>query len=367
MTSRDLDYAPLSRRVGLAERLRGAAGDNRTLVGMTVLSLVTLAFGFASFVATAAGELLSGGGLAVSVFFLVCLASWVGEVRAAGKDGRLARFARANGLELVVGESAEHYAGSRFADGSHIVRMSVRTRGRSFVEIGERWPVTAPRLSVNAGTDRVSAEARTPELFVRARLDGRLRAGTTVQDLVDAELDADLTELAGRCAIELSGQEVTVFGSRRLDPERPGRMREAFGLADRLAEAMEVRRAKARTEASTLSGVPVPEPGPREVVPEGQKLSPAAVVILTVTLLIAIPLLIAVVMSSLEDGLRGRREAAGLVVTLMIAAVAALVAGFVRLVTRRRPRNALVSRVVVWVGGIVAAVVVAVVAVTVVA
>ena len=319
MTSRDLDYAPLSRRVGLAERLRGAAGDNRTLVGMTVLSLFTLAFGFASFVAAASGELLSGGGLAVSVFFLVCLVSWVGEVRAAGKDGRLARFARSNGLELVVGV-----------------------------------------------TDRVSAEARTPQLFVRARLDGRLRAGTTVQDLVDAGLDADLTELAGRCAIELSGREVTVFGSRRLDPERPGRMREAFGLADRLAEAMEVRRATARTEGPTLSGVPVPEPGSRED-PEGQKLSPAAVLILTVTLLIAIPLLIAVVGSSLEDGLRGRREAAGLVVTLMIGAVAALVAGFVRLVTRRRPRNALVSRIVVWVGGIVAAVVVAVVAVTVVA
>lgn len=333
MAPRDLDYAPLTGRLGLGARLRAMAGDNVKLVGVTVLALVTFGFGVAFVVAVITGGLFSGVGLFAGVFLLGCLLGWGTELGKAGHDGRLAAFARANRLELTSGESAEHYLGSLFADGSHIVRVSVRTQGESFVEIGERWPVTAPRTFGVSVTNQVSAQVRTPELFLRARLRAPLPTGVTADQLVSSELDADLTEFAGRCTVELSGREMTVLGSRELDPTKPERMREAFGLIGRLVDAAEAARIDGGSGRPAPSGVAERKP-PEE--PRGRKLRAPAVIGLTVALIIVVPVFLALVMSVIDDELRGHRGVATIVVGLIVMLAATVVAWFVRLVSRRR-------------------------------
>jgi hypothetical protein len=258
------------------------------------------------------------GGLMMIVFLLACGAMVMGDLlRKSGPSAGLAAFAAANDLELVRGTTARHYAGSVFAAGQHAVHQSVRTRGDAFLEVGESIPTTIP-------ADR---RPNQPVLFLRARL-----AGPTAADpdntLVTPELERRLTGIAGPYRVEVAGDELTLLGSRPLD-SRPRHVEEAFELAATLAARADAHPADTSAPAeTTLSGIPLPNPSPRPA-SSGRTRRPLIVVGWTLAVLVLGPLAIAVVMSILDDHLRGAVEAR-LVVSIIVVVTLLLVARLVR-------------------------------------
>lgn len=346
--TRDLDYAPLTRRVGLGERLRAVAANNVWVIGATVSLLIAVVpLGLILFFAVATP--LTGGGfsgddgvvLAVLLFFLLCGALGVTDVLAkAGGAGGFARFAEVNDLESIVGEAAVGYAASEFADGSHLVMQAVRTRERSFVEVGDRFPTTPPRDTT---------QENRAQLYLRVRFAGPVAGGLDEDRLVTPELAAALTRFAGPYTVEKSTYELTLTGDQALDPTSPGRVEEAFALADALGTRAEVVLGARRWVAGDAPAAPEPTPSgiPVPLVPEpaparGRPPRVTWVVLATLAVVIGLPLALAVVMSSVEGSLRGNELGATIAVSLIIAVFLAVVGLLVRwsVAPRRRSRQA---------------------------
>lgn len=262
------------------------------------------------------GMCLAGGGY---VLFDVLTTS--------GGSSALQDFAAANDLVLLGSDVVPHYGGSLFADESHALHQSVRTHGDRFVEVGERFPTTAP--------DR-SRKVNRPQLFLRSRLAGR--AAGDPREIVTPALHERLVRLAGEYALEVSDDELTVFGSDGLDVQRPGRVQEAFSLVDELTARADAELVPTAPEQPS-SGFTVPmtkRPEPRR----GRHRSPLAIAGLTLALVGGGALAIAVVMSILDDQLEGDRGTARLVVGLVVAAALVVVGWFVKaMMTRRADRD----------------------------
>jgi hypothetical protein len=304
--SRDLDFTPLARSMGLGARLKTAAADHRLVIAGTigVLLLVVSMAVLVGLLAT--GNATDVGGLLVLVMCLGAGAYVLFDVlRQSGGAGTFGEFARANDLLMVRGSMVPHYGGSLFADGTHAVLHSVRTRDELFVEVGDRFPTTAPeRRSPNQ-----------PRLFLRTRLPGRV-TGPASEAVSPALRDA-LRRFAGDYLLEGSGDELTVFGSRALEPGRPGRVQEAFVLVEELA-------AQVTATVDPGSGSRTPA-GVRPEPLAGRRPRPLAVAGWTLALVVGGPVAIAIVMSTLDEHLRGNEGAARVVVSLIILVVLAAV------------------------------------------
>lgn len=344
MTSpRDLDYAPLAGGRGLATRLRAAGTNNLMVMAGTVGVLLVIVPVVVAVALFATGNATDVGGVALLAMLLAGgVYVLVDVLRKSGPAASLDDFARANDLTLVRGAIVPHYAGSRFADRSRAVHRSVRTQEEQFVEVGDSFPTHVP-----PGARRPNQ----PALFLRARLAGRAADDPHDVGLITRELGEALEQLAGSFEIEVAGDELTVFGSRELHPDRPGRVETAFALLDTLvarANATLVHEpgpagrpdAAAPSGGPTSSGIPVPAV-PRPPAPQGRTRGPLATVAWTLALVISGAFAIAVVMSLLDDHLRGA-VATRLVVAVIVLMAIALVArvGRAMLSPRRRPGEA---------------------------
>jgi len=320
----DLDYASLTRRGGVRGRLRAASTNNYLVMGGTMGALLVLVTTVVLIGLLATSNATDVGGLVV---LAMCFGGGVyvliGVLREGGRANAFGAFATANDLTLVRGSRVPHYAGSLFADESHAVHQSVRTKVDDFLEVGERFPTTSP------GSSR---QPNRTELFLRARLTGQATRAPHEHELIDPELHEALSRFAGPYAIEMSGDELTVFGSHELDVVRPGRVKEAFTLINEL-----VNRANATLVASprpagpstvtrpTPSGIPIPPPTRPQATTVAPR-RPLTVIGWTLTLLIGGPILIAIIMSALDDHLPRTDTAARVVVSLMIVATIAVIA-----------------------------------------
>lgn len=341
MRSRSLDYRPLTDSVGLRGRLRTVAGDNLLVIGMTVGVLLVAGALAVFLVQLISGQIGGFGWFCIGFLFPCGVWVMVSGLLQAGKGGSVAAFAQANDLELTRSTMATTYAGSLFADGSHLVRQSVRTPGETFVEVGDRWPATPPKVGMSGITGTVQAEPHTAQLFMRVRLNERVRPGTRASEIVTPALDEELRRFAGDYTVEVAGQELTVFGSRELEATRPDRMEQAIGLAERLA-AHHAGLVGSEGEATT-SGIPIPQLAEVRT-PGGRPMGALKAIGLVLALVVVGALVIAVVMSVLDDGLRGQKGLAEVVVLIVIAVLLAAVAGLVRLITTpRRERTSRMS------------------------
>lgn len=287
--TRDLDYRPLTQRAGVRDRLRALGRDNAMVMGTTVVALLVVIPPVILIALVATGNATDPGGVVFLVLLIAAGAYATWDVIAkTGAASALQRFAEVNDLEPLGGSTATHYGASVFADGSHMVRQGVRTREAAFVEVGDRFRTDGPRHR----HDLVE-----PEVYVRVRLPGlpRVRPGT---ELLTPDLHGALAHFAGTYAVEVTGKEVTVLGSRSLDPDDEGRVAEAFAIADALqARAIDVLVAPAEV-APAAPGAPTSPPVVR------RPPSPWRVVGWTLALVIVVPIGFAVVMGSIDDWLR---------------------------------------------------------------
>jgi hypothetical protein len=322
----------LTRTIRFKARLRAASGNNLMVMGGTVGVLLVIVPLSVLIGLIATGNATDVGGLLVlGMCFCGGVYVLVDILRKSGGGGALESFARANDLVLVRGSMVPHYGGSLFEDESHAVYQSVRTKDEFFVEVGERFPTTAPRSS---------AHPNRPQVFLRARLAGR--ATRNPRELVTPALRGALSRFAGAYTLEVSGDELTLFGSDGLEVERPGRLREAFVLIDELVARAnaELVPAPGAGAASSSSGfrIPVaPRPEPRQ----GSPRRPRTIIGWTLGLVVGGAILIAIIMSTLDDHLRGNERVARLVVSLIVGAAVAAVARVAKaaMTARRTGRN----------------------------
>ncbi|WP_299051896.1 hypothetical protein [uncultured Nocardioides sp.] len=329
----DLDYRPVERGLGLGGRLRAIARNPRFVIGGTVCVLVLVIPAVALVVMVWGGHTEDGGLL----FFLGLLVAGglyavVDVLRQAGGPGRLEQFAEVNGLRHLSGAVATHYLGSRFADGSHVVDAAVRSETTStVVEVGDLFPVTSLRST---------QEHRSRTAYLRVVVPGALPVGpAAARTIVDPGLEKELVALLGPVAVEVGWREVTVYAARGLDPTGKGRLREALRLAERVAASASAVAVPAGFAAQRgPSGVAIPAPGAPEA-PAGRRLHPVLLVLGTLATLVVLPLLFAVVMSSLEPIIRGNRGVATLVVGAAVVVLLAVVSLLVRLASTHRRRS----------------------------
>lgn len=295
--------------------MRAVGASPRLTMGLTVSLLLLLVPLVALVIMAAVGN---RDGVAYALVGLVAACGvyatydgWRQSAQAAG----LAEFARVNGLRYVRSSMASQYAGSLFAQERVAVSEAVRTSDRHFIEIGDMWEVTAP------GPRRV----RQPLVYLRIRLRGPIDLRTGLPSVLDARLQ----EFAGDHVVEFARGELTVFGSRPLQANRTGRVREAFALAEEIA-------ALASTQDVPFA-VALATPHKAEFDPgtSTRRFGPLKVVLITLALLIFGPLVIALILSSLEDELRGNRGAAQLVVGVVVAGALLFIGWLVRFMTRR--------------------------------
>lgn len=297
-----------------------------------------------------------GGAVAVVVGLLACGVYVVFDaLRQTGRGSGLEEVARVNGLDLTNSTAARHYAGARFRSGERIVLHSLRTREHPVIEVGDTWSTARVRTRVSSMTNTVRAEnAPSAEVFLRAVLSGPVRAPElldgaddergeardmgAVPGLVPPDLDRALREFAGDYTLEVSGRELVLMGTQPWGPRRPERVRQSFALAEALAARVE----ETLVDGSAVQGgVPATVgTAPEETVRRGAH--PLVVVLTVLALLITGPLAIALVLSGIDDLLRGEEGAARVVVSVIITAVMGLMALVVRWLTaprRSRPRT----------------------------
>ena len=324
---RDFDYSALSGRVRLRARLKAIAANNVTVIGATMAFLTTFISLAVLVILVALGN-PDGGALACSVLFLGGGSCAMFDVLyGSGDASSFGDFARANGLEPISGVTATHYAGRLFADGSHLVMHAARTRDEAFVEVGDRFPTTAPTST---------EDANEPELYFRARLSGKATSLRRWESWVPLELDERLATFAGPYEVETYRDELTLYGTRRLAVREPGRVQEAFALVGTLAALADdvlvrpqATAPKAGGVEQTSSGIPRPATG-REPVPTGRPLSAVWVVIWTLALLIVCTAAFAVGGAMLGDSLRGNEAGATLLVGLVSTVIVAAIGFFIR-------------------------------------
>lgn len=377
---RDLDYSALGRGRGIGARMRALAGDPLMLMGTTVVVLLVLVPAVALVAILASGAPRDGGMLAFLGMLLAGgIYGLVDVWRKTTTSGGVEAFAEANRLDVIRSLEARDYGAHRFRTGSRIVQESMRTRQARFIEIGDAWPMTPVRLGISASAGVSARDHRSPEVFLRARLSGPVRAplvhdgregpdGSPGQDgvlptasqeapfadppgdaaparpdgadrpFITPAMDRDLRAFAGPYTLEITGQELVLCGSRPLDASRAGRVREAVILVDALAS---------RSEALLLDG----EPGaPRTAAtwssaigqhgaapPMGRRRHPLVVVLMVLAMLIVIPLGLAVVMSSIDHLLLGREVLAKVAVGILVVAILGIVLGVARWFTAARP------------------------------
>jgi hypothetical protein len=298
-----LRYDALQRRASLRERMSGVSSDPRLVMGSTIAVLLLL--GAAVFGTTLATGGLSdeGGAKLLVVCFLVAagLAVLASALRDGGRRSVLARFAQDNDLHLIGSVAAPDYGGSLFADGSHVVHQSVRTRLRPLREVGDRYRYRAGgRYNPTTGGVQV-APPRTPQLFLRGQLSARVAVSGTVTP--DGGLPFRIAALAGDHVVEVAGDEVTLFGSRPLAPHEPGRLQQAFALLDELVAWADAAHASTVTPSYGMDATPADEPLPRR----GWR--PATTVAATLLLIVLAPLGF-VALGSILDSLSGSTAAA---------------------------------------------------------
>ncbi|GGF45986.1 hypothetical protein GCM10011519_19820 [Marmoricola endophyticus] len=312
---RPLRLEPLRTSSGVLDRLRALGGSPLMTFSAVLLVLMVVAFaGVLAFV-VAGGHADESVTFWLMPAFFVVVGCWglTSIWRTVGEAGSLTRFARENHLLTVAGTLAPDYAGSLFATRVAAVDRSVRTRGRDFVEVGDRFPV-AGRLRLDALTTAPGALAER-ELFLRARLAGGAAGDRALGARVPADLAQRLRRFAGeRYRVELAADELTVFGSEPLGIDHPVRMREAFDLIDALAAA------NSAEQASTLDTTPTSTPRGR---------GPLRVVLGVVAMLVVVPIGFAVVMSA-ADALLGHGSLAGALVLALVAVIAIVVGLVVR-------------------------------------
>lgn len=334
----DLDYAPLGAHTGLRSRMRAIGSNPLMEMGATIGVLLVLVPLVVSVALVATGNLSDPGAAACLVMLVAggIYTCWSVQ-RESAKAGAFGLFATVNGLTWVHGTTATQYAGSEFADGSHIVNQSVRTPDTDFLEVGDRFTVTRPGLprgAVGAGLGGragvpltgTASPYRSPQVFLRARLAGGATGAPGDGVLVTPELRAAIEDFAGDHVVELTASELTVLGSRPLGVDDPVRVRRAFELVEELA-AMNARspRASGATQAATED--------------RAAARHPFRVVLAVLALMVVGPVVIALVMSSLEDviPMRGNRALAGVVVLGIVAVVLVVVMWVMRrLVSPRR-------------------------------
>ncbi|MCE1180410.1 MAG: hypothetical protein LWW86_15455 [Micrococcales bacterium] len=222
------------------------------------------------------------------------------------------------------------YAGSLFAHKQCAVLGSVRTREAAFVEVGDR-------MSLEPVRDR--REQRQPEVFLRARLAGEAMGDGSH---IPAELDERIRHFAGPYWVEVWRDEVTLLGQRPLDPGSPDRVREAFALAEALAQWADSTFLGAQPPVALAPIGQPPADGPdssRPGHPGVAARQALTTVLATLGLLVGGSLAFAIVMSFLGDHLRGDRAMSRLVVGILIALTMVAVSLFLRWVLSRRERD----------------------------
>lgn len=291
----------------------------------------------------ASGSVNWGAFACLGLLFACGVAAVVSLLSDAGKTAALTAFARVNNLELTVGQAVPHYKGSLFAGQSHTVHVSVRTREADFVEVGTYWdisPRTVSHSSYMPGGIRVNPGQTDRLVFLRARLAGVARP-PDAGELTGGGLDERLREFAGRYWIEVSGDELTLFGSKKLETSDAGHVEAAFTFADELVT-------RANAALVTAPGV---HPAASDA-DSGKRPSALVTVALTLAFLIVGPIVIAVVMSTLDDYIHGNEALAQLAVYLMITVMFAVMSALLRFVSKRHRRPSERTRKIVRALGI---------------
>ena len=233
--------------------MAGVGSDPRLVMGSTIAVLLLLGAAVFGITVATGGLGDEGGAKLLVVGFLVAagFAVLAGALRDGGRRSALARFAHDNDLHLIGSVAAPDYTGSLFADGSHVVHQSVRTRLRPLREVGDRYRYRAGgRYDPTTGGVQV-APPRTPQLFLRGQLSGRVDVPGAVAP--GGALPFRIAALAGDHVVEVAGDEVTVLGSRPLAPHEPGRLQQAFALLDELVAWADAAHGSTVTPSSTGS------------------------------------------------------------------------------------------------------------------
>ncbi|MFC0674986.1 hypothetical protein [Brachybacterium hainanense] len=329
MAPRSLDVSALRRGGGPRTRMHVLRTNPQLVVAATITAALILVSAIALVAVPLAEGPADPGLLAfLCMLLLMGLALLVSVVRRTGSTGGLAVFAQVNDLDFQQSVQARDYASARFRSGSWIVQQSVRTREERFVEIGDAWPMS-PDMPVRA--------QRRSELFVRIRLSRPVREEARADPrtgFVTPEVDEALRGFAGAYVLEAEGAELTLWGRRPLDPSRPERVEEAFFLADALAARAE--------ELLVDRSAPPATPWGTSLLNEADARSPRRgasalrVVAVVLGLLILLPVGIALVMSVLDDHLRGNATAARIVVAVIVLIVGQIVVRAIRRLTARR-------------------------------
>lgn len=338
--TRALDYAPLRQRIPLRDRWREVRSHAQLSFGVVFgVLLVLVSLGVTAVVALD-GSLGDDGGVtallvlfgAVGVWVLVAM-PWM-----AGDGAALRALARANDLELVEPGFAPHYAGSVFAQETHVLHTGIRTRDDGgFVEVGERFPATANGQELRQNL----------AVYLRVRLSGPAPVASSGDELLTSAERLALMRWAGieetGLEVEVEGDELTVLGRGRLRPRRTGRVEDGFALAETLkARGEEVFVPRGRAEAAagrrTTSGVTLPALERPEAPAPSQPRHPLAVAAGLVGLVALGGLAFALVMSVLESIAPRSSLAAAVVVGAVLPGVYWVVSRFFHWVMGRPAR-----------------------------
>ncbi|RLV48314.1 hypothetical protein D9V37_19950 [Nocardioides mangrovicus] len=326
MTPRALRFETLRESSGVSDRLRAIGGSPLMTFSVVILGLLVVVFAAVLAFVVGAGHADENVTFWLMPAFFVVTGCWglASIWSTVGETGSLARFAHVNGLLSITGTLAPDYAGSLFAHRSAAVDRSVRTRGRDFVEVGDRFPVASGHDLAATWSPGPAALLRR-ELFLRARLTGGAAGDPVLGARIPADLEPRLERFAGEpCSVELTADELTVFGSEPLGIDDPDRMREAFDLVDALAAANSAREPAGLD--TTVSSIP-----------RGR--GPWWVVLGVLAMLVVVPIGFALVMSAV-DHLLGHGSLAGLLVIPAVLVVAIVVRLTIRhLLTPPRPTD----------------------------
>lgn len=298
-----LDYSMLARRPGARQLVRAVAGNPLLVLSSVVgilLVLVPLGVLVGMTVRAMSGRPLDLGAVAVVVMLLIAGGCVLRDVMRRGRGaGPLERFATVNQLAWIPTGLRRSYAGSEFAAGTHAVLHGVRTRDARWLEVGDRQRVTSP----------LRRYRRMPQLYLRMRLSGPPDLEPD-EPVITPVLDRELRELAGAYRVELSGEELTVFGSRPLEPTREGRVGVALALCGALArradELLVGGQAPSRPSLEAAGASPGTSPGtdPASTRPDTSTTRSSGagrVLLVALALLVLGPLAIAIPLSIIDD------------------------------------------------------------------